>query len=406
MIYAYAPFYNPKSNGIAIFYELIRILNHAGIEAKVLCYENEMYNFEIPDEIKPYYVSKAAMPSSVADDDIVIYPETVKENVLKAKNVVYWLLNKPGVLTGESISYQPEYVFVSYSTLVHEGLPQLFIMKDERLLFDKLRSECEKNEKSVSVYFGKVNKENICEKNKQLEEILKHYDDIRIITRMSPGDRENTLKTIAQSDLLISYDALTNLNYEATLLGTPVLIMNDFYNIKNTDYNAGKFGCAFDEKEIQLARGTVEQAYVEYCRILEKQDNAVVEVVNGLVNQLKRIKNDPQTLLENVAVNEKIMVDFKNFEEKINGPFSNINFPYEIPNEIKRIIRAIRKVQNKPVSQDTSDEIKEKSILYELYGFIKPKWVDATYLKGAADLNVYELAFLTVRRLLLFWKKK
>lgn len=53
-------------------YELLKILNEAKFEAKVLCSENERYDIEILEGIKPYYVSKTQIPKSISDNDIVI----------------------------------------------------------------------------------------------------------------------------------------------------------------------------------------------------------------------------------------------------------------------------------------------------------------------------------------------
>ena len=120
MIYVYNSFYLPKSYGISCMYNLIRILNRNGISAKALCYEDERYDYEIPEDIKPYYISKAALPKKIEDKDIVIYSDVISDNPLGAKRVIRWLMNKPCFLTGKKINYGPKDVLVAYSKLVSE----------------------------------------------------------------------------------------------------------------------------------------------------------------------------------------------------------------------------------------------------------------------------------------------
>lgn len=405
MVYLYAPFYNDKSNGVSVIYELVGILNESGIEARVLCFENERYDFEIPEKIKPYYISKAQAPKAVSDEDIVIYSDTTDGNVLKAKNVVYWLLNRPGVLTGKGIAFNPSDVLVAYSALIHQELPQLFLMKDERSLFSRIRSTTVRKEDMVSIYFGKVNIDTVLSQNERLKRILKKYQKINIITRHVPASREQMLEDIAQSDLLISYDPLSNISYEATLLGTPVLMMDDAYNIQNTAFNAGNDGLAFSEDGIEAARGEVQRAFETYSRCLENQRAAAIESIKQILNRVKLVQTDEQALRQNGAVNKKVQGDFEAFHQSVKEAFVSINYPREIPPKTGRIIGlsanvlvTIRRMMDKGEAEETSG-------MKKVYSIIKPRWVETMYEKLAGDLKCKELLFLMVRRMFLFWKK-
>ena len=70
------PFYRNNSAGIRVLYELQKHLIRAGYDAKTI---NEISH-------------------TAQDDEIVIYPEIVFGNPLKAKKVVRYILNVPGFI--------------------------------------------------------------------------------------------------------------------------------------------------------------------------------------------------------------------------------------------------------------------------------------------------------------------
>lgn len=427
MIYINAPFYHDKSNGISVTYELLRILNRSGLAARILCTEDERYDVSIPEDLKPYYISKAGTPQKVGDDDIVFYLDTAGGNSIHARHVVYWLLNKPGVLTGEEIHFQPEDILAAFSTLVHHKLPQLFLLKDERKLFSGLRSACRRRNDTVSVYFGKVNVQLVLDRNPRLKELIRQYDRVNVITRLSPSERKETLQSIAQSDLLISYDPLSNVNYEATLLGTPVLLMDDAYGLADITYNVGNYGYAFSEEGLSEARREVDQAFEAYCRYLENQEALVVASVQQIINQALRVQSNPEALEANKLVNRMAAKDFVAFYEKQKTPFKNIDFPNDIPLSTRRIIPWARR-ESTPVdaavdaetadaesadvesadaepAADTATPKEKVSLQRRIYAMLKPRWVDDMYKRLPGNLKLYELVFLMFRRMFVCWKE-
>lgn len=406
MIYLYAPFYNDQSNGISVMYELVEIMNEAGIEAKVLCYENERYDVELPEKIKPYYISKAQIPNAISDEDIVIYSETTGENILEAKNAVFWLLNKPSVLTGKGIRFRPDDILMAYSTLVHSKLPQLFVMRDELSLFSRLRSTVSRKRDTVSIYFGKVNIHTVLSRNEQLKHILEKYRKVNIITRRFPTAREQMLKGVAQSDLLISYDPLSNINYEATLLGTPVLMMDDVYGIRNTEFNMGRCGIAFSEEDIETAHNEVPHAFETYRRWMENQKNAAIKSIRLMVDQVQQVKSNAEALRRNEALNHKVQSDFNAFYKGISETtFVNIDFPQEIPSSTGKIIGLFAVASAAACQIFGADECGRSGSLRKVYSKNKPQWTENMYRKLPGNLKCKELVFLMVRRFVLFFKK-
>ena len=111
----YTPLYNENTGGIVVLHKLCQLLNSIGETAlvwydcnplsvnslktfkrKIRYFANIWFNknkFETP------YNLKLATKDDLRDS-VVIYPEVIAGNPLNAKNVVRWLLYKPGKHTG------------------------------------------------------------------------------------------------------------------------------------------------------------------------------------------------------------------------------------------------------------------------------------------------------------------
>ena len=177
------------------------------------------------------------------------------------------------------------------------------------------------------------------------------YSKIEIITRKYPSNHINTLRLVKNSDLLISFDALSNINYESTLLGTPVLALDDFFKIMK-EVQISHYGYAFDESEIDMARLSVGKAFDEYLKIIQKQGDDFVDVIHNALAHFKRV----ETNLEYRKEYDKYA------EECINSnpscSFENISSLNNIP----LILRKKMRINSKELSIKT--EI--KYILYKL----------------------------------------
>jgi hypothetical protein len=97
-----APSYTHKSGGIRALYRLCHHLNSAGYPAAMTPMFERIDN--VPDWLTPVHTGTVA-------DSIVIYPEVVSGNPLKADKVVRWTLNNPGLLGGDSFYPDEEMVF-------------------------------------------------------------------------------------------------------------------------------------------------------------------------------------------------------------------------------------------------------------------------------------------------------
>lgn len=112
----WAPSLKLNSGGVTVLHLLAHYLNKLGYEAYLWPGDN---NFELFMTNAKYNVSFATK-DMINDEAIVIYPEIVIGNPLKAKNVVRWILNIPGRLGGDGIFGKDDILFY-YSKAFTEG---------------------------------------------------------------------------------------------------------------------------------------------------------------------------------------------------------------------------------------------------------------------------------------------
>lgn len=99
-----APGYNHRSAGIRALYRLCHHLNRSGYPSAVIPIPGHSI-----ENYSPWFVY--AFQGEI-DNEIVLYPEIVSGNPYKAKRVVRWVMNEPGLLGGEKQYSDDEVVFV------------------------------------------------------------------------------------------------------------------------------------------------------------------------------------------------------------------------------------------------------------------------------------------------------
>lgn len=337
-VYIHSFHYSSASNGIKITYELISRLNNMGICAKSLCFDPYYFGANIPLKYlkNTIFCTEKEFPE-IEPDDIVIYPEHVKGNPLNANRVVRYLLNKPYYIFGYGIDYRPTDYILSFSQLVSETLPYLYIMIDERKIYKEIREKNPKRKGIYSVYFGKCNLDIIRHSNGILAELQKKYGCVNVITRQFP-ERNIALGMIAESDLLVSFDPLSNLNYEATLLGTPVLLLDDSFNTSSTHLPAEQCGYFYNIKDFEKGKKAVGESYTNYFNYIAKQDELIKETYTAWVRHFEACQN-PDYLKTNTEHNRRQKeIDYEQFLKKKKAVFSMVATYYDIPQKTAKIL--------------------------------------------------------------------
>lgn len=115
----WAPDYTYLSSGIRCLFLLCHHLNRMGYEAYIT-------GRNAPSHLSTRFIDIGAADRFRANGghDITIYPEIVKENYFLSKNVVRYLLNKPGFLTDTTVAhYGADEYFIHYADeFVPEGV--------------------------------------------------------------------------------------------------------------------------------------------------------------------------------------------------------------------------------------------------------------------------------------------
>jgi hypothetical protein len=128
----YAPTLNVNSGGALAMNELAETLASLGERSLVwpLGKPRDAEDRDLVEEAG--FRCEVARAGDLDDSAIVIYPEVVQGNPLQAAQVVRWLLNKPGRLTG-SYNFGPDEMFFAYSGYADDppltgGAPRLFTL--------------------------------------------------------------------------------------------------------------------------------------------------------------------------------------------------------------------------------------------------------------------------------------
>ena len=307
-------------------------MNAIDYPARILCFQPRLLPDPTPEEFRGEIIYLEETRPNITSDDIVFYAETINGNPLDATKVVRYLLNKPLVLTNEAIKYGDTDYLLSYSKYVDPTLPQLYLMKDERSIFDKLR-KITKNENQTVLYFGKTNYKQFKEQQEHFNLIKKMFpSQYKLILRTYPQNHEDTLKLIAESSYMISFDGFTNTNYEATLLGTPVLSVDNSFNTNPTQFNIPLDGLCFDEQDLAIAKLNVMKAYGTYCDYLNYQDQKIKKTIEEIIIHFQQIQNNKiymaQVKKQNLLRPE---IDQQNWKSLKNLTFKNIDYITQLP---------------------------------------------------------------------------
>lgn len=119
-----APVYNPKSAGTVVLHELCDALNKRGYQAALrfvtvnglaLSNQPECYG----PNLKWYALSGEEELQQFIDEGIVIYPEIISGNPLRAPRVVRYMLNNEGALSGRKINPSESDYIMAFSECYH-----------------------------------------------------------------------------------------------------------------------------------------------------------------------------------------------------------------------------------------------------------------------------------------------
>ncbi|MGE3759994.1 MAG: hypothetical protein AB7H97_19660 [Pseudobdellovibrionaceae bacterium] len=268
----YAPDFLGNSAGIACLYQLCCDLRKLGFEAAVTGSQRGHPGHPVP------IISAGEATRAAKLGAWVIYPEIVLGNPLKAKNVVRWILNRPGLLGGTEFFAPSEHVFI-YSDVFAPYVKspirgKIYVPTIDRSIF--FRPEQNEGRSLVCYYTGK-------------SRYKEGYFDPKLtlkITRTSPAKTELG-KLFRSAKVLYCFDNSTALIYEALLCGCPVIVIPDGTQTWE-DYQKLELGTAgiswgvpkgslepFSPTELEQVLAKWEREYDDQIRFLAKYTQGV-----------------------------------------------------------------------------------------------------------------------------------
>jgi hypothetical protein len=298
----YSPHFTCKSNGISLFWETAFEVAQLGHKVKIITFGSEELSTPLPDKFLPL------LGTPFEDNDIVVYPDLIPDNPLNAKQVARFLLAKPYVLDGKSILYgRNDFVF-SYSKAVLDTPPYLPILNPELLKLKEKFFRPKKNQ--VVLYFGKVRFGAL--KLSQLKPLITSFKTCRIVTRTTPQDSSQLYSLIAESELLISFDPLTNLCLEATLLETPVLVADPVFKPQYDNFNFKLHGYFYDPKNLIQAKNEVQKAQEELARHMAGQNEWIKKLIDQMTEHFEKGPNENHALfLQEITRESRLFYETK-----------------------------------------------------------------------------------------------
>lgn len=191
------------SAGVRALYTLATVLREHGQRVRLWSWG---------DARQPGFEYAEHITAQMREEDIVVYPETVKGNPLQIRNVARWVLFFPGRLGGESCYHPSEKVF-TWSDEYYSGAPKLTVdIIDRKLFFDAglpRTRDC--------AFVHKAGKW------KNLPEL----DGLTEITMQWPETREELAQLLQSTATLYSWDGHSALCAEAYCCGAKVKIITE-----------------------------------------------------------------------------------------------------------------------------------------------------------------------------------
>ena len=247
----YIPEYVVNSNGIKILYESAYLFSLQN-KVTILTFNNHYYNGARNLKFEPIpkkYVSliqQFATPKSL-NNTIFVYPESLIKDpfyFIGNKKIVRYFLAKPYILDNSHLDFSDDFC-ISYSKLISRDMPNYFLLDSSIKDLLEIKNLKKTNHKKVILYFGKIraSKKIISDK---VNLLITLFDEIKIITRTEPYDKNELIAELSSSHLLICFDPLTSIIHESIILGTPCLLADDIFKSEYRNFNIPLDGIYFE----------------------------------------------------------------------------------------------------------------------------------------------------------------
>jgi predicted O-linked N-acetylglucosamine transferase (SPINDLY family)/GT2 family glycosyltransferase len=276
-----APGFRYSSGGVIVLYDLARIIHERNIPCKIF----DTCGHRLPNDIFDIYATEF----DIDDNTIVVYPEGVAGNPLKAKNVVRWILCGLGINCPHDI-YK---TWGKNDFVYHYGTFDSDNSVDEyNLLFPLTLSPQLKNQGNP--------RKGYCHLIHKAEKVHKtlsyiHPDDSLLLD--TDLTRDTLIKVLNTKEYLISYDPYSYVPCMAALCGCisiviPIEGVSKEKWIKSSPTSlvlerSGQFnlkGIAYGLEEVESARETLGEVQSQHKAFMEYGENTVDIFINDMID--------------------------------------------------------------------------------------------------------------------------
>lgn len=254
-IYIYTPPWADWSAGIRVLHYLCDDLNNMGYFA-FLAIHGPKTKFDVNKNLNTPVLTRKLLKSHFDSNNriLVIYPEGIAGNPLKAKFVARWVLNFPSLLAGPK-SFGDEVVF-AYSNLLSRSLgkinpcPIMFVPAVRAIDMEKYGSRMNIPQKVEGNSYELIYAQKFRALGGRLPKLEHNQMEITRFGRNAPT-REETLQLIAGAKLIHVYENTTVIT-EALILGVPVLChANEFFEELIANKELDMKGVSWDENHLE-----------------------------------------------------------------------------------------------------------------------------------------------------------
>lgn len=292
----FAPSYTPDAGGIIVLHKLCHLINKLDGEAVLyplfpqykISRENLSGIYSLVKNFVGSYLRRYKTNPSfntpvfngdIRDSDIIIYPEIVFGNPLNAKNVVRWLLNKPGFFTGDVFYGSNELFykfnhglvddFKCYNSIVSENILNILHIPHE--IYNEKNTSDVRTGVAYSIRKDESKPQNY------------HPSDAVLIDGLSHSEIADILKRVKT---FISYDSYSAYSLFAVLCGCESIVVPERNVTKDEWYPdiSNRYGMAYGTDELDFARST-RNLKLQNLYELEEYN---LEIVNNFITESSR----------------------------------------------------------------------------------------------------------------------
>lgn len=284
----YAPPFKDDSGGIIVLHKLCHMLNALGYDACL--WPNQLGvrpTFwkklrrsirKPPYAISPEYDSPIAKKTDLHDSSIVLYSEVDYGNPLAAKNVVRWLLHKPGFHTGVVNYGKDELIFFFDDYCLEPG----YSVKPENKLFVLSLNSCYQSDgaeqRSGSCYMMRKGKG---------RQIIHDLTDSIQVDGLS---HRETAEIFRKSQYFYSYDELTLYSQYAALCGCISIVIPDKFATREEwveKHPISRYGIAYGLDDMDHAIQTRHKVAEYFAELEAESRQTVIRFANSAIQHFR-----------------------------------------------------------------------------------------------------------------------